>query len=263
MIKKILQIIAVIILILLPYYPITENFFPPEAQVNNETFSAYIIICAVLIVAGILLLFSCLASNRAPGWLLFAMGLITLIPLHLGPPRMNADLLTHAGIEKFRYALLIIATILLFVAGIKTIAPLKSAQSKMILLVLCITALLNVWDNYSSFMLNRDMESWIAGGKNAEDFMMQFDFHIAWRTFARISLYVTAIALSFPLLKRQGIRKWQFAVVNIFCLAGIAFCVLCLLSGFREYYFPFMVPAIALAPAYWLGIAFLTNKQKI
>jgi len=258
--KKILQIIAVIILVVLPYYPITENFFPPEAQVDNNTFGAYIIICAVLIVAGILLLFSCLASNHTAGWLLFVMGLMTLIPLHLGPPRMNADLLVAAGIEKFRYALLIIATVLLFMAGIKIIEPFKSAQSKMILFVLCITALLNVWDNYSSFMLNRDMESWVANGKNADNFMMQFNFHIAWRTLARISLYVTAIALSFLSLKQRNIRKWQCTAINIFCLAGIAFCVLCLLSGFQQYYFPFMIPAIALAPAYWLGITLLTKK---
>lgn len=259
--KKALQIIAILILVVLPFYPITENFFPPEQQVNNETFGIYLAICAGIIVLGILLILFQKPKGNVAGWLLFAIGLTAMIPLHLGPPRMNVDLLNASDIEKFRYGLLIIATLLLFFAGLKIITPFKSIQSKIILIILCITTLLNLWDNYSSFMLNHEMEKWIADGKDADTFIFQFDHQLMWRTFARISLYVTAISFTFVLIKNNGIKKWQFAILNIFCLAGIVFCVLCLLNNFENYYFPFMVPAIALAPAYWTGIAILTNKK--
>lgn len=259
--KKALQIIAILILVVLPFYPITENFFPPEQQVNNETFGIYLAICAGIIVLGILLMLFQKPKRNITGCLLFAIGLTAMIPLHLGPPRMNADLLNSSGIEKFRYGLLIIATILLFFAGLKIINPIKSIQSKIILIVLCIATLLNLWDNSSSFMLNHEMEKWIADGKNADTFIFQFDHQIMWRTLARISLYLTAISFTLVLIKNSGIRKWQIAILNIFCVTGIIFCVLCLLSNFENYYFPFMVPAIALAPSYWTGIAILTNKK--
>lgn len=260
---KLLRTGAILILILLPYYPITENFFPPEAQVNQETFAAYIAICTGIFIAGFLLLRFCKPGSHSAGWLLFAMGLTTLVPLHLGPPREDAGLLTAAGIEQFRYGALMVAVLLLLRAGLKVISPPDTTLSKIILGMLCLMALLNLWDNYSSFRFSSGLKDWVAAGKNAEDFFPQFDFHMPWRTLARASLYVAAIALSFALFRQSAIRKWQFAVISIFSLTGIVFCVLCLLSAFEEYYFPFMVPAIALAPAYWLGIALLTNKQKI
>jgi len=190
------------------------------------------------------------------------MGLITLVPLHLGPPREDAGLLTASGIEQFRYGALIVAVLLLLMAGLKVVAPPRTTPSKIILAVLCLTALLNLWDNYSSLRFSSGLKDWLAAGKNADDFFPQFDFHMTWRALARASLYAAAIALSFALFRQSAIRKWQFVILNIFCLTGIVFCVLCLLSAFEDYYFPFMVPAIALAPAYWLGIALLTNKQK-
>ncbi len=253
--RKILQILAIIILVILPYFPVAENFFPPESQVNNDTFITYILICSVLIILGFLLMWFQKPNRNSEGWLLFAIGLVAMIPLHLGPPRMGADLLIFSGIEKFRYGLLILATILLFFAGLKIISPVNNIQSKIILAVLCIATLLNLWDNYSSFMLNRDMENWIANGKNTDDFVLQFDFQTMWRTFARISLYLATIALIY----KSGIKKWQFALLTVFSLIGIIFCFLCLIN-FPDYYFPFMIPAIALAPAYWMGIAVLTKK---
>lgn len=258
LLKKILRSAAALILILLPFYPITENFFPSERQVNNQIFSTYIFICLTIILFGIVLIFLLKKNGKVWGWLFFGIGLVAMIPLHLGPPRIDATLLTDPGIERFRYGMLMLAILLLFLGGYSILSPVKTLRSKLFLFILIATALLNVWDNYSSFMLSGDMKSWTESGKNANDFSAQFDFHIAWRTAARISLYITAMVLIFELAKKAEIKKWQFVILNIVCLAGIVFCVLCLMSGFQDFYFPFMVPAIALAPVYWAGIASLT-----
>lgn len=114
---------------------------------------------------------------------------------------------------------------------------------------------------YNSFTLNYEMEKWIANGKNPNDFITQFDFQILWRTLARISLYIISIMLTYVLLKKSENKKWQSAMLNIFCFLGIVFCIMCLQTGFQNYYFPFMIPAIALAPIFWLGIALLSNKN--
>lgn len=257
----ILRTIAITILLLLPFLPITENIFAPETQIENQTFLKYILICLGIVAVGIGLISAFKKSNSSTAWLLFAIGFVAMIPLHLGQPRMGSDLLTSSGIEKFRYGTLIFATIVLFVAGLKIILPIKSILSKVVLVVLILATLLNLWDNYSSFTLNHEMEKWIANGKNPNDFITQFDFQILWRTLARISLYVIAIMLTYIFQKKSEIKKWQFALLNIFCFVGIVFCIMCLQTGFQNYYFPFMIPAIAFAPSFWLGIALLSNKN--
>lgn len=261
MLRKISQVIAVLVLLLLPFYPITENFFPPERQVNNQTFWQYIAICTAIILVGLLFIVFLKPNRALAGWLLFFLGFSAMIPLHLGPPRMGGDLLTSTGIEQFRYGMLIVATVLLFVAGLRIMTPAKDILSKIFLGILLGTLLLNLWDNYSSFMLGPELKSWMDKGKNPDDFFTQYDFHIAWRTLARISLYVTAIAIAWILLKKSILKKWQFAALTIFSLIGIGCCIRCLQTDFRDFYFPFMVPAIALAPAYWIGITMLCKKE--
>ncbi len=112
-------------------------------------------------------------------------------------------------------------------------------------------------------MLGSEFKNWIGTGKNEAEFFAQYDFQIFWRAMARILLYITAMALTFVLMQQSRLRLWQYAILNIFSLIGIVFCILCLNTQFAAYYFPFMIPAIALAPVYWTGIALATNKQKI
>ena len=259
--KTTFRTIVIIILLLLPFVPITENFFAPETQIENQTFLKYILICLGITAVGFGLISFAKKSNSKSGWLLFAIGFVAMIPLHLGQPRMGSDLLTFSSIEQFRYGILIFATTLLFLVGLKIISPLKSVQSKIFLGILIITTLINLWDNYTSFMLGSKLKNWISDGKNADDFFAQFDFQIMWLTFARISLYITAIVLTYISFKNSEIKKWQFALLSIFCLVGIVFCIMCLQTGFQNYYFPFMIPAIALAPSFWIGITLLGNKS--
>lgn len=262
--KKILttisRTIAAIILMLLPFFPITENFFPPESQVDNQTFLKYILLCLGIIVIGFGLISLLKKSNSILGWLLFAIGMTAIFPLHLGPPREDAQLLTFSSIEKFRYGMLLISVLLLVLVGLKIWEGTKTTLIKITIAFLIITALLNIWDNFSSFMFSSKMQDWVSTGKNADDFFSQFDYNIVWRTMARVSLYISAIFIALVLVKQTKVRKWQFASLTVFCLIGIGFCGLFFVKGF-QYYFPFMVPAIALAPSYWIGLALLSNKN--
>ncbi|MDR6195074.1 hypothetical protein [Siphonobacter sp. SORGH_AS_0500] len=257
----IFRTIGIIVLLVLPFFPITENFFPPEEQVDNQTFGTYVAICIGIVAIGTGLIFTLKKSNPISGWLFFAIGMTAIFPLHLGPPRMDGSLLTFAIIEQFRYGLLLLATLLLFFGGLNVLTPIRGVQPKTFFAILIVTILFNLWDNYSSFMLSSEMKNWVAEGKSPNDFSVQFNFQITWRTLARIGLYLTEIILTFILLKQLEIKKWQLISLSAFCIIGIIFCILCLLDNFENFYFPFMVPAIALAPAYWLGIALLTNKK--
>ena len=259
--KTILRTLVVIIIMLLPFLPISESFFEPNTQIDNQTFSTFIFICLAIIFAGFILMYLLKPKWSIPGVLLLLIGFIALIPLHLGAPRTDAGLLTFSKIEQFRYSLLIIATLLLFFAGFKILNPIRNIQSKIFFTILIVATLLNLWDNYSSFMLSSEMKNWVADGKNPNDFFAQFNFQITWRTLARISLYLITVLLTFSLLNKLEIRKWQFIALSIFCIIGIIFCTLCLLNNFENFYFPFMIPAVALAPAYWTGIALLANRK--
>lgn len=259
--KTISRTLAVIIIMLLPFLPISESFFEPNTQIDNQTFSTFIAICLAIIFTGFVLT-NLLKPRWSPsGILLLLVGFTVIIPLHLGPPRTDESLLTFANIEQFRYGLLLLATVLLFFAGLKILNPIKSIQSRIFFVILIVVTLLNVWDNYSSFMLSTEMKNWVTDGKSPNDFFAQFNFQITGRTLARIGLYLITIVLTFSLLKQLEIRKWQFITLSAFCITGIVFCILCLLNNFENFYFPFMVPAIALAPAYWTGIALLTNRK--
>ena len=254
-----LLIIATIVLLLLPFSPITENFFPPENQVDEQTFFKYILLCLGIIVIGFGLIYFLKKTNLISGWLLFAIGMTAIFPLHLGPPREDAQLLTFSSIEKFRYGMLLISVLLLVLGGLKILGGEKTTLVKITITILAITALLNIWDNFSSFMFSSKMQDWVSKRKNADDFFKQFDYNVIWRTMSRVSLYISAILIAFVLSTQTKLRIWQFILLTVFCLIGIVFCILFSAKGF-QYYFPFMVPAIALAPSYWIGIALLSNK---
>ncbi|WP_367915954.1 hypothetical protein [Leadbetterella sp. DM7] len=249
---KFLRIPAVIVLMVLPYLAITEQFFPPGTPVDNSTFGKYILICMGSIALGVLLMRFLKPESHNAGWLLFAIGLIVIIPLHLGPPRMGPELQAATGIERLRFTLLIAATLLLFMAGLKVIAPLRSTLSKITLAVLCIMLLLSVWNSGSLFLLS-------FAGQNPDTAAYISPFPGALRSPTRILVYATAALLAFLLSQKGEIKKWQWIGLTVICLIGI---VMCILYG-QDPRIPFMVPAIALAPAYWLGIALLANKRRI
>lgn len=266
MLKKILTVIATILITQIPFFPVLENIVP---VVDHETFTHYLIACGcislIIIFLGIILKTKTstrkFPSLQPAAWILFSLGIIVMIPLHMGPPKMDAALLTFSSLEKFRYTILIIAVVV-FAIGIwlalKPFWATLSTSSKVILIPLLITLPVSLWDYYDSFSFSTHLTQWIDSGKNEVDFFSTYNFHETWRVVGRILLYVVAAWLSIILYKKNVIKKWVTITLSIFSLMGIGFCLAFLALG-PAFYFPFMVPAIALAPTYWLGVGLLSK----
>lgn len=256
---KVVKIVGIIILVILPYSTILSNFSPYWTDHSFQTF-----LLASFVFAIVSLLLGWWISNgklfKSDGFPFFLLGLFTSPPLLLGPPEISPKLLERASEEQFRYGMLFLAT-LAFAFGFytilkkyyKTLVPVN----KLIVIPFVISEVLLIWDNYSSFNLSVELKNWIADGKSAEDFFLSYNFHETYRAFGRTLAYVLVIWLGFILLKKQEMRKWQMWTLGIFSLIGILFFFLFLSKGF-DFYFPFMVPAIAFAPVYWLGLTRLS-----
>jgi|GEM_PF-641734 len=271
MLQKIFRVLANVILVLLPTFPIMENIYP---VVDNGNFGGYILGClilsaVVLILAILINRLGRLKRQNSPvmmfAWGLIAIGILSMYPLHLGAPREDDSLLAAAGIERFRYAMLLVAVTvfaLICLGLFRSLRPGLRAGDVFFYTALFITLLVNLWDNYSSYQLSAQMKEWAATGSNAADFFGQYDFHEGLRTLARVSLYVMSLWIAILAARQQLIRKWEIVLLSLFCITGVVFCILFINLGFA-YYFPFMVPAIALAPAYWLGIVLLNKKSVV
>ncbi|MDQ8005919.1 MAG: hypothetical protein REI64_14040 [Pedobacter sp.] len=271
MFKKAFIVLVNIFLVLAPTFPILENFY---LIVDNTNFSGYLIGCAVISVILLLGALVVNAQNQKSGvydsaveraaWLLFALGILVMIPLHMGPPKEGAVLLQAAALEKFRYVILLVA-VMVFAVGVITL--IKSFWAKMsvlqkgIIVPLLIAIPIAIWDYYDSFTFSAQLNQWVNDGNNVNDFFSNYNFYHHWRAVGRILPYIIAAWLGIVLYQQAIIKKWVAVALSLFCLIGIGFCVACMVKGF-QFYFPFMVPAIALSPAYWLGIALL-NKSVI
>lgn len=267
MTKKIVTVVVSIVLMLLPFYPIMENFFP---VVDNTNFVLYSFCCFVVFLLAVVL--AKIVYKITPWglksknllWsasLLFVTGFTAMFALHLGAPKTDAGLLDFLLIERVRYGMLLLSVLFFAAAWFLLIRPFVTQYPVSIALFisfLSITFIINIWDNFSSFMLGSHLTTWVDSGKNSTDFFLLLDHHMYWRIFARISLYVVTAWGCILLVKNNIVRVWQTVLLVLFCLTGISFCVVFLLKGFA-YYFPFMIPAIALAPAYWTGIALLNR----
>lgn len=269
MLKRILRIVVCIVVMLLPFWPITEHFFP---VVDNANFLYYSLTCFFLFLAALTVaiflgkyatVFTARKKLMPATWLFFILGFSAMFALHMGAPASGPDLLTLKGIEQVRYGMLLLS-VLLFAAGCFILLhaiPVKTSLNAYLFTgFLAIVTIVNCWDNISSLMLGAQLISWVESGKNPVDFFLDLDHHIEWRFFARVSLYVVGIWIGI-FLWRSGIFKiWQTVLLALFCITGISFCILFIIKGF-DYYFPFMVPAVALAPIYWIGIALLSKTN--
>jgi hypothetical protein len=270
MIKKIALVLVNIILILVPFSPLTEIISGTE--VGYKDFSSYLMVCgfiaAFCLLPAVFINYKNTPATQqnllVPAWLLFILGILVMVPLHMGPPKEAETLLNATGEEKFRYIMLIIA-VFVFSAGIitslKPFQPKLSLAEKMIFIPLAITFFISLWDHYDSFSFSSKLTTWVSGGKNAADFFPNYDFHDQWRAAGRMLLYVVAAWTSIILYKQSVISMWVTVVLVLFCVVSVGFCTMFLLRG-PAFYFPFMVPAVALAPSYWLGIALL-NKTSL
>lgn len=267
--KKLLNIIINAILVLIPFFPILENFFPN--QVDNSTFGSYLLHCLGICVVMLILMLiatrdfvSSFFNLKLTAILLFILGMIVMIPLHLGPPRSDESLIASSNIEKTRYALLIIAVVVVYVAVflfLKKYWTQLNTIEKLIIIPLIAGLPFLLWDNYDSFMFTEKLIEWKNSGKDSKDFFLQYVvIYENWRAAGRILLYLSTIWFAIILMHHSFIKKWKGIVITIFSIIGVLFCFGFLFVS-SDLYFPFMVPAIVMAPLYWLGLSILNEKE--
>lgn len=267
--KKILSIIINILLVLIPFLPITENF--TSNPVAPAEFGSYLGICVGIFVLMIFLLFILKKDFligtyplKRTAILLFLVGMIVMIPLHLGPPREDETLFEASHVEKTRYALLILAVLILYFAiflYLKQYWNTLKTSGKLIVLPLILALPILLWDSGDSFFFTEKIRSWVDSGKDSKTFFVEYVVkNVNYYAAGRILLYISIAWLTIILMHHSFIKKWKGNVIGLFCVIGIIFCFL-FLNGNPDFYFPFMVPAIVLAPAYWLGLSLFSEKS--
>lgn len=263
MVSKITKTIALVVLAVMPYSTVLSNFSPYE---TTHTFRDYLMASGVFALVSLLLGWLAVGNHliKNKGFLFFLLGMAVAPPLMLGIPEMGPRLLERATEEHFRYGFLILAT-LLFTAGfyllLKPTWNSLSNLNKLIIIPFLISVVLMIWDSYSSYHFSDEFKKWITAGNKPETFFQGYNFNELYRTLGRTLVYIIIPWLSIILLHRQQLKKWQVGFLSVFCMAGLVFFFL---FNFVDYnfYFPFMIPAIALAPAYWLGLMLLATISK-
>lgn len=254
---KIIRTLAILLLVILPYSTVLSNFSPYLTAHSFADFVVASLVYGVLILA--LGWFISAQNTRFPGFGLLALGVVISPPLMLGPPELSENLLNRVTEEHFRYGLLMTATVLFAVSGGLLLRKIKGHALLWGLLFLSVV--LQVWDNYTSYHLSKEMNHWIESGKNAAGFITGYPFHETVRTSGRTLIYLLIPAISWILWKKGALKKWILVTLTVFCSAGLVFFFLFNFLGYA-FYFPFMIPAVALAPAYWLGIALLDLRDR-
>jgi hypothetical protein len=224
--------------------------------VENKSLPIYLTVGLVIIVAGYSLARMMGQKNGWETWLLLTAGLLVIIPLHMGPPRHNENHLSFDTLERVRFSLLLISVLIMAVAAFIIIRRAPKPLNIIGLFTLLIVILTGIWDQGSSYMITSEFQAWINNGGKGNGFFDQYNYHHPWRSVARASLYALAILTGLILLRAGRIRKWTWIILALFSLTGIIFCMLAATLG-QQFYVPFMVPAVALAPLYWLGIALI------
>jgi len=261
MLQKRFPVLLTLLLSLLPYSNILSGFAP---YLSEHSFSHYLVASAALMLVFMLLgVFLFKRRPRGPftisGWLFFLTGPFIAPALMMGPPDLSPALLQHIPEEHFRFTLLLIATVLLtagFVALLKPVWALLSGWQRWIVIPFIVSVVLLCWDFYSSYTFSRQLSSWTGSGKNAADFFPAYNFNEMLRTGGRSLVYITLAGLSGILFRMGKLKKWIAVLLAVFCFTGIVFFFLFNFLG-PQFYFPFMIPAVAFAPVYWLGMALL------
>lgn len=260
---KILRVVIVIVLIILPFSTILSNFSP---YWTDHSFIDFLIASFIFALVSLLLGLFIARGNlfRNDGLLLFLLGIFIAPPFMLGTPETSPLLLERATEEHFRYGMLLLATLILaaeFIIFLRKYWRGFNTFNKGVTLLFIISVALLLWDNYSSYGFSGAMAEWVKQGKKAEDFFTAYNFHELLRTLGRSLLYVLTPWLAFILFKDNRIKKWVVITLSVFGFIGAVFFFLVNFVD-QQFYFPFMIPAIAMAPAYWLGLAIISAKHK-
>lgn len=256
--RPVFRVLTIILLLILPFLPLPE-FYMGDV-VENKSLVTYLVVSMVIIVAGYSLARMMGQRSEASAWILLSAGLLAIIPLHMGPPRHNEFHLSFDTLERTRFAFLLVSVLLASLASYMIVSRAQKPLNQFGILILLITVLTGIWDQGSSILITSAFQQWVDKGGNGKEFFDQYNYHHPWRSVARAALYALAILVAYVLHREGRIKYWTWIVLAIFSLAGIAFCILTATLG-QQFYVPFMVPAVVLAPLYWIGLAMLFNRR--
>ncbi len=262
MINKAGKTVALVLLTLMPYSMALSPFSPYD---TSHSFGEFLV--ASLVFAGISFLLGFAVTGRKlpenKAFAFFLLGMVVAPPLTIGIPETSPRLLERVAEEHFRYGLLFLAA-LIFVIGFVRLLKWKwdylSRFHKAILIPFGVSVLLLLWDAASSYNFSSELKDWIAKGQKAEDFFPDYNFRELLRTFGRSLIYVITPWLSYILFSLGQLKKWQLLVQCLFCALGILFFFLFNFVD-TQFYFPFMIPAVAFAPVYWLGLMLISRND--
>jgi len=260
--RKILKITAIILLGIIPYSSVLSGFSP---YWTTHSFLDYIV--ASLAFAFVSLVLGWIVSDRklfvSCGFFFFLLGIFTAPAFMIGPPELTPKLLERTTEEHFRYGLLLLSSIVFaigFVWILRKYWKTISSLNKFILVPFVGCFVLLIWDNVTSYHFSAELIDWNNAGNDPELFFLNYDFQEFWRTLGRSLIYILIPWLACILFEKGRITKGLMIFLSLFSILGMVFFFLTNGIG-MQYYFPFMVPAIALAPAYWLGIALLNRPD--
>ncbi|MFT3679229.1 MAG: hypothetical protein QM791_03085 [Ferruginibacter sp.] len=277
MVKKILKIIAVILLILL-VFPASNILVRYSPYFNGNSLGSYIIACLVYAAAAFIIVL--LITNKdlskplfAGGMLLFFCGLVMSGIGGLGaPPDFSPAMLQHPEREHYRYTCLLICALLFtaaFLIIIKSQWNVFPQWNRWILLFVIPAIAELFWEFTHHYFYAENLQAWIEQGKNAAGFAADYDnmTGIKCGAIGRCFQYTVVAWLALILLQRRLVKTWAFIAVAFFCLLGVISGISIFVTSMHlpksmEILFIFFIPGIPFILLYWTGIAVLTTTSK-
>lgn len=251
--KRIFHYLIITLLIALPFIPISNLLIPRDSNLGNEIIHLILIVLATKsIICTILMTLHHSYNSNLDGWLLFIVGVFTMLPLYLEVTSLqinhsHAPILTHLN-----HGLIVLAIVPLTFLFIKSFRPFHTLISKSIFTVMSLVLLYHMWVNLATFTNTEHLHY------NLSPILKS----ISWQTLMTSLLYLIPISIGLAFVCRGKIRIWKFYTVLGISFVGILCSIPNILSNRYVFNTIFTSTAAALIPCYWLGIILLTKSTK-
>jgi len=251
--KSVSHYLIIILLITLPFIPISNLLIPHDANLGDEIVSLILFVLATkTILCTILMTLHGSYNSNLDGWLLFSIGLFIMLPLYLEVSALLLNYNNNLILIYLKHGLTVLAITFVFFLLIKTLMKLSTVTSTSIFALLSIVLVYHLWQNITPFngIVNQSYNG-IPVLKS-----------ISWQTFMTALLYFIPISIGLAFVCKGKIRKWKFYTVLGMSFIGILCCVPSIVSNKYILNTVFTSTAAALVPCYWLGIILLTKSAK-
>jgi hypothetical protein len=280
MIKKILLILATLILVILPFLVgIPTIKYSPYVESNS--INTYVIIWVFISIAFASITIAVLKYyNQLFGSLLvFGLILFLLVCPIIGivglaaAPDLSLKMLEHPEREHLRYIFLFIAAILFgvffFFLLKSNLLKIKNVTRWIITFVFILAFTEFIWEFTHHYLYPEAMKEWIDQGKNSVEFGKNYDniTIINIGVLGRLIQFSLIIWLSIQLYKLRHIKIWCPIINILLSLIGIVSAIVIYVThmnipkGF-EILFLFFIPGIPFLLLYWLGVGLLTQFKE-